>query len=69
VITGIDDEKILDQAISVAQHFTPMPESERMALLQRTREAGAAGKYEVFKTTDTFDGTARNPKWLTTSQL
>jgi aryl-alcohol dehydrogenase-like predicted oxidoreductase len=69
VITGIDDEKILDQAISVAQHFTPMPESERMALLERTKEAGARGKYEVFKTTDTHDGTARNPKWLTTSQI
>jgi aryl-alcohol dehydrogenase-like predicted oxidoreductase len=69
VITGIDDEKILDQAIAIATNFTPMSEGERMALLARTKDAGSAGKWEVFKTTDTHDGTAKNPKWLTTSEI
>jgi hypothetical protein len=34
------------------------------ALLARTAKAAARGKYERFKTTNGFDGTARNPKWL-----
>jgi hypothetical protein len=34
------------------------------ALLARTAEAAGAGKYEPFKTTANFDGTAHNPQWL-----
>jgi hypothetical protein len=33
-------------------------------LLARTAEAAGAGKYEPFKTTANFDGTAHNPQWL-----
>jgi hypothetical protein len=32
--------------------------------LARTAKAAANGKYELFKTTPHFDGTAQNPKWL-----
>jgi len=34
------------------------------ALLERTATAAATGRYELFKTTDYFDGTARHPEWL-----
>ena len=69
VITGIDSEKILDQAIAVASDFVPMPEADRLALLERTRDAGKDGHLEEFKTTSQFDGTAKHPEWLTTAEL
>jgi hypothetical protein len=64
VITGIDAMPILDQAITAAQTFQPMPPATQTALLARTADAAAHGKYELFKTTPHFDGTAQNPKWL-----
>jgi aryl-alcohol dehydrogenase-like predicted oxidoreductase len=64
VITGIDSMKILGQAFEAARTFKPMGEKETSALLARTAEAAASGRYEQFKTTERFDGTARNPQWL-----
>lgn len=64
VITGIDSPKILDQALTAAKTFTPMSEIQISALLARTKNAASDGKYELFKTSNHFDGTAANPKWL-----
>lgn len=64
VITGIDSPKILDQALTAAKTFTPMTETQISALLARTKNAASEGKYELFKTSNHFDGTAANPKWL-----
>ncbi len=64
VITGIDSMQILDQAMTAAKTFRPMSKSQVATLLDRTREAASTGKYELFKTSSHFDGTAANPKWL-----
>ena len=64
VITGIESLKILEQALEAARTFKPMSANETAALVARTAEAAASGKYEQFKTTDRFDGTAHNPQWL-----
>jgi uncharacterized protein len=64
VITGIDSPTILNQAIDAARTFKPMSETEVASILARTVTAAAGGKYELFKTTNNFDGTAANPKWL-----
>jgi aryl-alcohol dehydrogenase-like predicted oxidoreductase len=64
VITGIDKPAILDQAIEAARTFKPMSDSDVASLLARTREAAMTGKFEPFKTTQQFDSTASNPKWL-----
>ncbi len=64
VITGIDSMPILDQAISAVRTFKPMTEAEQKTLLSKTELAASEGKYELFKTTPHFDGTAANPKWL-----
>ncbi|HUV71356.1 MAG TPA: aldo/keto reductase [Terracidiphilus sp.] len=63
-ITGIDSQAVLDQALEAARTFKPMSEAEVASLLERTKDAAQAGKYELFKTTSMFDGTAHNPKWL-----
>ncbi len=64
VITGIDSMPILDQAMAAVKNFKPMTEPQMAALLSRTEVAASDGKYELFKTTPHFDGTAQNPKWL-----
>ena len=64
VITGIDKPEILDQAIRAAQSFTPMNEQALNALLEKTRSAALDGKYELFKTSQHFDSTAKHPEWL-----
>jgi aryl-alcohol dehydrogenase-like predicted oxidoreductase len=64
VITGIDRMEILEQALTAAKTFKPMSQTEMVSLLARTKDAASEGKYELFKTTPHFDGTAANPKWL-----
>ena len=64
VITGMSDQKAVDQAFEAARTFTPLSQSELSALLTKTREAALSGKYETFKTTTRQDGTARNPQWM-----
>ena len=63
-ITGIDSQAVLDQALGAARTFKPLSEAEVASLLERTKDAAQAGKYELFKTTSRFDGTAHNPQWL-----
>jgi len=63
VITGIDSMKLLDQAFEAVE-FNPLSDEEREALLARTRAAAATGRFEPFKTSSIFDGTAENPQWL-----
>jgi uncharacterized protein len=64
VITGIDSMAILDQAFNAARTFKPLTQAEVKSLLDRTETAATEGKFELFKTTSHFDGTAANPKWL-----
>jgi aryl-alcohol dehydrogenase-like predicted oxidoreductase len=64
VITGIDSPKILDQALMAAKTFKPLSETQLTALLAKTKDAASEGRYELFKTSNHFDGTAANPKWL-----
>jgi aryl-alcohol dehydrogenase-like predicted oxidoreductase len=64
VITGIDSMEILEQAFKAVESFYPLTKDEREALLEKTREAAADGRFEPFKTSTIFDGTAENPQWL-----
>jgi len=64
VITGIERLEILDQALEAVGAFKPMGREEVQALLAKTSNAAVGGRFELFKTSDRFDGTARNPQWL-----
>lgn len=64
VITGVDSMEILDQALEAARTFRPMTDAELAAVLSKTANAAASGKFEPFKTSSIFDGTAGNPEWL-----
>ena len=64
VITGMSDQKTLDQAFEATRTFTPLTAPELSALLAKTRDAALSGKFETFKTTNRSDGTSRNPQWM-----
>ncbi len=64
VITGIDSTKILRQDLEAVKSFQPLTEQQVADLLARTVDAATAGRFEGFKTTNGFDGTAKNPSWL-----
>jgi len=64
VITGCDSIPILEQALTAARTFRPLSDKELAALLAKTAKVAEQGRYELYKTTDNFDGTAHNPQWL-----
>jgi aryl-alcohol dehydrogenase-like predicted oxidoreductase len=64
VINGIDSMQRLEQAFEAVRTFKPMDQEQVSKLLERTADAAQAGKFELFKTSKQFDGTANNPQWL-----
>lgn len=63
-IAGIDSQQVLDQAFEAVKTFKQMSEAQVAQLLDKTRDAAQAGKFELYKISPHFDGTIANPKWL-----
>jgi uncharacterized protein len=63
-ITGCDSMQILNQALTLARNFQPMPHEAMTALLAKTANAAVAGQYEKYKTSNMFDGTVHSPQYL-----
>jgi uncharacterized protein len=64
VITGIDSMEILKQDLDAVKKFRPLSKQQVADLLARTARAASDGRFEGFKTTNGFDGTAKHPEWL-----
>jgi predicted aldo/keto reductase-like oxidoreductase len=64
VITGIQNQRDLEQAFEATRTFQPMDKARVAELLARSRPYALDGKYELFKTSTTFDTTAKNAAWL-----
>jgi predicted aldo/keto reductase-like oxidoreductase len=64
VINGCDSLERLDQAFEAARTFKPLTKQQVSGLVSKTREAALSGKFELFKTSARFDGTARHPEWM-----
>ncbi|MEQ8848524.1 aldo/keto reductase [Botrimarina sp.] len=56
LVTGMQSERDLDQALEVARDFEPMSDSEQADVLAKVKEVAADGRYELFKTSKDFDG-------------
>jgi uncharacterized protein len=63
-ITGCDSMAVLEQALGVARNFKPMDQQQKIAILQKTAPIAMAGKFEAYKSSQIYDGTANNPHWL-----
>jgi uncharacterized protein len=55
-ISGMDSLAVLEQNLTVARGFTPMPPAEMQALQSRVKIYAADGRLELFKTTKKYDG-------------
>jgi predicted aldo/keto reductase-like oxidoreductase len=64
VINGCDSMERLDQALEAVRTFKPMSASQVEAIVAKTKQAAMTGKFEAFKTTTQFDGTAQHPEWM-----
>src|SRR5438105_3707368 len=64
VINGCDSMERLDQAFQAARTFKPFTKEQLDALVAKTKQAAMTGKFEPFKTTAQFDGTALHPEWM-----
>jgi hypothetical protein len=60
---------IVKQAIDAAYRLQPMNDAQKHTLLEKTAASAGAGEWEHYKTSNTFDGTAKHPWWLSTASL
>jgi aryl-alcohol dehydrogenase-like predicted oxidoreductase len=63
VIAGVDNLKVLEQAFEAVRTFKDVTKKDLDAILAKTKEAAQGGKFEPFKTSSIFDGTAQHPDW------
>jgi len=63
-ITGIDNQAVLDQALEAVKTFKPLSADQVAGLLARTNPVAQEGKFELYKTSSHFDGTAHKPEML-----
>jgi aryl-alcohol dehydrogenase-like predicted oxidoreductase len=64
VINGCESMERLDQALEAARTFKPLTQAQLAALVAKTKQVAMTGKFEPFKTTAQFDGTATHPEWM-----
>ncbi|HEX3876992.1 MAG TPA: aldo/keto reductase [Bryobacteraceae bacterium] len=64
VIHGMETLDFLNHALGVVKNFHPLSEPQIAALGEKAKQAASSGKYELFKTTNHFDTTAKYPEWL-----
>lgn len=64
VINGCDSVERVEQAMEAARTFKPLTRAQMAALVAKTRDAALSGKFELFKTSARFDGTAQHPEWM-----
>jgi len=64
VMSGCDSMERLDQSLEAVKTFKPFSQSQLTTLVAKTKQAAMTGKFEPFKTTAQFDGTATHPEWM-----
>jgi uncharacterized protein len=55
-VSGIDSQRVLKQNLQVARGFRPFTAAEMQVLRDKTARVAADGRFELYKTTATFDG-------------
>jgi uncharacterized protein len=56
LVTGIDSMDVLKQNVAMARNFKPLAGAELEALLAKVRPLAGDGRFELFKSTQVFDG-------------
>ncbi len=56
LVSGIDSRQVLQQNLDIVRRFTPMTVAEMEQLRSRTARYAMEGRFELFKSTDHYDG-------------
>lgn len=56
LVSGIDSEEVLDQNLKIVREFSPMTSEERQKVERETLALAGDGRFELFKSSKTFDG-------------
>ena len=56
LVSGIDSRHVLKQNLDIVRRFTPMTAAEMDALRRRVASHAADGRFELFKSSDRYDG-------------
>jgi predicted aldo/keto reductase-like oxidoreductase len=56
LVSGIDSRQVLQQNLDIARRFTPMTIADREALRTRVARYAMDGRFELFKSTNRYDG-------------
>jgi aryl-alcohol dehydrogenase-like predicted oxidoreductase len=64
VIHGMEMMEYLNHALGVVKNFRPLTAQQIAALGEKAKQPASSGKYELFKTTNHFDTTAKKPEWI-----
>jgi aryl-alcohol dehydrogenase-like predicted oxidoreductase len=64
VVTGCESMENLNQALEAAQNFVELTPSEKLALIVKTAKVAQNGQFELYKSSEVFDGTTKHPEWL-----
>jgi hypothetical protein len=55
LVCGIQSQENLEQDLAIAREFEPMSETDRQTLLESVTEEATDGRYEWFKSKQTYD--------------
>jgi predicted aldo/keto reductase-like oxidoreductase len=55
-VVGLTTMEHLDQAVALARAFQPLSDEEKARLVARVKDVAGDGRYELFKSSQTFDG-------------
>ena len=55
-VVGLTSMEQLREAIALARNFAPMPAEDQKALTDRVRDVATDGRFELFKSSQMFDG-------------
>ena len=56
LVSGIDSRQVLQQNLDIVRRFTPMTAADMQALRTRVAPYAMDGRYELFKSTNRYDG-------------
>jgi len=56
LVSGIDSESVLEQNLKIVREFKPMSHDEMASLEAKFAKSAGDGRFEKFKTTQTYDG-------------
>jgi aryl-alcohol dehydrogenase-like predicted oxidoreductase len=56
LVVGVTSMEQLQAIVKLARNFTPMADVEQKALTDRVKDVAADGRFELFKSTQMFDG-------------